>query len=281
LNNHLASINYSELELIFCLKILKLNSLHYGYWKSGDEININNLKKAQIEYTRYLMKFIPYGVQDILDVGCGIGDNAIALAKKGYQVVGLSPDKFHHEILQNINNDNVSFELTKFENFRTAKKFDCILMSESSNYFDMDIGLKKSKDLLKENGYLLVANLFRKTSSKGFSGTHVESEWIKCAENYGFKVLKREDITQSVLPTLVFAEKMYKEYLAPIEEIIDGYFKKSSRIRAKIIEFLFARDTKRLFSVRDYLFERLNSKLFNEKAKYLIYLLQLGRQKRR
>lgn len=281
MSHQLASFNYSKLELVFCLKILKLNSLHYGYWGSGDEININNLKKAQERYTRYLMKFIPQGVKDILDVGCGIGDIAIAMAKKGYQVVGLSPDRYHHEILQSINNDNVSFELTKFENFRAAKKFDCILMSESSNYFDMDIGLKKSKDLLKGNGYLLVANVFRKTPSKEFSGTRVESEWIRCAEKYGFNLIQREDITQDVLPTLIFGEKIYQEYLTPIEEIIDGYFKESSPIRAKIIEFLFGKDVKRLFSVRDYLFERLNSKLFNEKARYLICLLQIGRQKRR
>lgn len=276
MNNHLTAINYSELELIFCLKILKLNSLHYGYWKPGDEVNINNLKKAQERYVRYLMKFIPRGVKDILDVGCGVGDNATALAKKGYRVIGLTPDKYQYKILKGINNGNISFELKKFENFWMVKKFGCILMSESSNYFDMDIGLNKSRDLLKENGYLLVANMFKKTLSKEFTGTHVEFEWLKCAEKYGFKVIKREDITQNVLPTLVLGENMYREYLAPIEEIVDGYFEKSSRIKAKIIEFLFARDVKRLFSLRDYLFERLNSKLFNEKARYLVYLLQLS-----
>ena len=275
MHDQLAAFNYLELELIFCLKILKLNSLHYGYWRPGDEINITNLKKAQERYVRYLIKFIPRGIKDVLAVGCPVGDNAAALAKKGYRVIGLTPDKYQYKILKSINRENISFELKKFENFITVKKFDCILMSESSNYFDMDIGLKKSKNLLKENGYLLIANMFRMTESKEFSGAHVESEWSKCAEKYGFKLIQREDITENVLPTLVFGEKIYKEYLVPIEEIIDGYFKKSSRIRAKIIEFIFAKDVKRLFSVRDYLFERLNSRLFNEKARYLICLLQL------
>jgi MPBQ/MSBQ methyltransferase len=274
LDRHLIAINYLELELIFCLKILKLNSLHYGYWKPDDEVNINNLKKAQTAYTKNLMQFIPRGVKYILDVGCGIGDNAIALAKKGYIVTGLTPSEYQYKMLKKINNKNISFELNKIEDFNTTNKFDCILMSESSHYFDMDMGLKKSRELLKKNGHLLVANIFRKAQTKVFSETHIASEWLKCTEKHGFKTIKRNDITKNVLPTLVFAEKICHEYLTPIEEIIDIYFKKSSPIRAKIIEFLFARDVKRLFSLKDYLFKRLNSKLFKENVTYLIFLMQ-------
>jgi cyclopropane fatty-acyl-phospholipid synthase-like methyltransferase len=248
--------------------------LHYGYWRPNEEINLDNLKKAQERYVEYLLKFIPEQVKTILDVGCGVGDIATALAKKGYQVIGITPDKYQYRILTGINNENVSFKLTKFENFWTIKKFDCILMSESANYFDMDIGLKKSKDLLEENGYLLVANIFRKARCKEFDGAHIESEWSKFAQKIGFKIIQREDITENILPTLAFGEKIYREYLTPIEEIIDGYFKQSSPIRVKIIELLFAKDIRRLFSVREYLFERLNSKLFYEKARYIIYLLQ-------
>jgi SAM-dependent methyltransferase len=271
----LTSINYLALELIFCLKILKLNSLHYGSWRPDDEINIENLKKAQTRYTDNLLKFIPRGVKDVLDVGCGVGDNAKALAKKGYRVIGVTPDKYQYNLLKSIVDDNIAFELTKFENYKASRKFDCILMSESSHYFDMDIGFKKSKDLLTEKGYLLVANIFRKTPSKAFSETHIEPQWVECTGKYGFKVIKREDITQHVLPTLVFGEKMYNEYLAPIGEIIDIYFKKSSPTRAKIIEFLFAKDVRRLFSLNNYLYEHLNSGIFEKSARYLIYLLQL------
>jgi SAM-dependent methyltransferase len=210
-------------------------------------------------------------------VGCGVGDNATALAKKGYNVIGVTPDKYQHKILRSINHNNIDFKLTKFEDFKTTKKFDCILMSESSHYFRMETGLEKSRDLLIENGYLLVANIFRKRQSKAFSETHIEPKWVQCAEDYGFKVTKRQDITQNVLPTLVFGEKMYNEYLAPIGEIIDVYFKKTSPTRAKIIEFLFSKDINRLFSLKNYLFEHLNSKIFCETARYLIFLLQLDK----
>ena len=44
MDRNLISINYLELELIFCLKILKLNSLHYGYWKPGDEVVVTQLE---------------------------------------------------------------------------------------------------------------------------------------------------------------------------------------------------------------------------------------------
>jgi len=86
LDRQLISINYLELELIFCLKILKLKSLHYGYWQPDDEITMDNLKKAQAQYTTHLLKLIPRGVKNVLDVGCGVGDNALALAKKGIEL---------------------------------------------------------------------------------------------------------------------------------------------------------------------------------------------------
>ncbi|KPL16003.1 hypothetical protein AMJ74_00195 [candidate division WOR_3 bacterium SM1_77] len=274
MKHKLTSINYFELELIFCHKILKLNSLHYGYWRPSDKIDINNLRKAQARYTKHLLDFIPRGTKNILDVGCGVGDNAMVLEKKGYSVTGVTPDKYQYEILKSMNNDNISLELTKFENLKTDKKFDCILMSESSHYFDMDVGLKKSKDLLVRNGYLLVANIFRKKQSKEFGETHIESEWVNCAEKYGFNIIQRRDITKNVLPTLVFGEEMYKKYLAPIGEIIDVYFKKSSPARAKIIELIFAKDIKRLFSLQNYLYEHLNSSIFEKTARYLVFLLQ-------
>lgn len=274
MDRQLVSINYLELELIFCLKILKLNSLHYGYWQPNDEITMDNLKKAQARYTTHLLKLIPRGVKNVLDVGCGVGDNAIALAKKGYRVTGLTPSEYQYNMLKTLDNKNISFTLNKFEDFKTNNTFDCIFMSESSHYFDMDGGLQKSRELLRENRYVLVANIFRKTPTTVFSETHIESEWLKCAEKYGFKIIHREDITHDVFPTVVFAEKVCHEYLTPIEEIINIYFKKSSPLRAKIIEFLFARDVKRLFSLKDYLFKRLNSDLFKTNVQYLIFLLQ-------
>jgi cyclopropane fatty-acyl-phospholipid synthase-like methyltransferase len=273
-DRQLISINYLELELIFCLKILKLKSLHYGYWQPDDDITMDNLKKAQERYTTRLIKLIPRSVQNVLDVGCGVGDNAIALAEKGYRVTGLTPSEYQYTMLKSIDNKNISFVLNKFEGFKANNKFDCIFMSESSHYFDMDIGLQKSRDLLNEHGYVLVANIFRKIPTTVFNETHIESEWLKCVEKYGFKVIERNDITKNVLPTVVFAEKVCHEYLTPIEEIINIYFKKSSPLRAKIIEFLFARDVKRLFSLKDYLFKRLNSDLFKKNVQYLIFLLQ-------
>lgn len=248
--------------------------MHYGYWQPDDEITMDNLKKAQAQYTTHLLKLIPRGVKNVLDVGCGVGDNALALAKKGYRVTGLTPSEYQYNMLKGIDNKNISFTLNKFEDFKTDNTFDCILMSESSHYFDMDIGLQKSRELLKEHGYLLVANIFRKMPTTVFSETHIVSEWLKCTEKHGFKVIKRNDITKNVSPTLVFAEKVCHEYLTPIEEIINIYFKKSSPLRAKIIEFLFARDVKRLFSLKDYLFRRLNSDLFKKNVQYLIFLLQ-------
>jgi len=80
-----------NLELFVCTDILKLNSLHYGYWQkeelpdiNGATLSLADLKKAQELYTRTLIDLIPQDVDTILDVGCGMGDVTRQLADRGH-----------------------------------------------------------------------------------------------------------------------------------------------------------------------------------------------------
>ena len=50
----------------FCLK---MEDLHYGYWTDDLPVEVQNLPKAQAQYTEVLIGNIPEGVRTILDVG--------------------------------------------------------------------------------------------------------------------------------------------------------------------------------------------------------------------
>src|SRR5258705_11932953 len=137
-----------DLELFICSDILKLNSLHYGYWTNGEELTLENVRKAQARYTEKLISTIPPGVSTVLDVGCGIGDNARALAASGYRVTALSPDKNHQKYFENGNGHHIAFHNQRFEDFHANQSFDLILMSESQNYFQADMAFRQCRNLL-------------------------------------------------------------------------------------------------------------------------------------
>ena len=60
-------------------------------------------------------------------------------------------------------------------------------MSESSNYFDKDEGFQKLHNLIKDEGFVLSASLFRIDDSNEYN-FHIESEWLKSAESHGLKL---------------------------------------------------------------------------------------------
>jgi ubiquinone/menaquinone biosynthesis C-methylase UbiE len=88
-------------------------------------------------------------VKTILDVGCGIGDIALTLAKKGYIVTAISPDKNHKKYFDRYKDKNISFYDIKFEDIRFDKTFDLILMSESQGNFSPIITFKQCKRYLR------------------------------------------------------------------------------------------------------------------------------------
>jgi MPBQ/MSBQ methyltransferase len=123
----IATIKDLDLELQSCSDIVKLKSLHYGYWAPNDPLTVENFLSAQIRYTETLLTLIPDGVRAILDVGCGIGDVSLSLVKKGFIVTAISPDKNHKRYFDDYDHKDLKFIETKFESFRTDEKFDFIL----------------------------------------------------------------------------------------------------------------------------------------------------------
>jgi len=272
--NNILTCDGMNLELLFATEVLKLNSLHYGFWNNDEELTLSNLRKAQERYTVTLLELIPNGVETILDVGCGIGDIALTLAKKGYSVTAISPDKNHKKYFDKYKNKNISFYNIKFEDIRFEKKFDLILMSESQGNFSPIITFKQCKRYLKKPGYLLVSNIFNRNNKPSLSGVNsTEQEYITQAKEYNLKLVKSIDITKEVLPTLQIAYNAYQEYFLPVLNIFPHFIKKFSPLKYKLVKLFFYKQWKDLDRIRNYYEERIDPSFFERELSYKRFLL--------
>jgi MPBQ/MSBQ methyltransferase len=200
---------YQNAAIDYYMGVTNSSYLHYGYWESipsvGEELTLTCLRVAQKAYAEKLLSFIPEGVNTVIDVGCGIGGNARTLTERGFKVEGLAPDAVQEERFIKNTNGQVPFYLTRFEDFQSDKSYDLILFSESSQYIAVDDLAQGAARLLSSDGYLLIADMMRFDSEykEGiFSNCHVVSELESALLKAGFKLVKTEDISKSIAPTI-------------------------------------------------------------------------------
>lgn len=204
------------------LDLSKTNYLHFGYWNPQDELNLANFQAAQERYADHLVSMIPKEVKSILDVGCGVGGNAIKLSSLGYEVTGICPDPYQQQLFKERTRRKIHFELSTLEDFKTDQKYDLLLMSESVQYIDPDKALSKAKVLLKDGGYLLASDYFKKEEAKGVENlpSFLVSDYYKAIKRAGFKIIKEVEITQNILPTLKYGSLVYDNYIRPVLDCI-------------------------------------------------------------
>jgi len=263
-----------NLELFFCTEVLKLKSLHYGYWEQEEKLDLESIRRAQQHYTETLLEMIPEDVHNILDIGCGIGDNARALAAKGYHVTAISPDKVHAGYFKDADSSRIQFINTGVERFESEVTYDLVLMSESQGYFAMEMGFSQSVRHLRPGGYLLVSGIFKQDSRSGFRGSHIEDEYIACAQNFSLRKKLYRDITINVLPTLQYAFDCYNNYLDPLDQTLQHFIGRSGQNKMKLLKALFAREFRNFEEVRRYYEEHFNPGLFKDRMRYSRILFQ-------
>ena len=154
----------------------------------------------------------------MLDVGCGVGGNAMKLASLGYSVTGICPDPYQEMLFRENTKGKAGFALTTLEGYKTGEIFDLVLMSESVQYIPHEDGLKKVTKLLKSKGYLLISDYFKKDNAKDVPNlpSFLISDYMAAAERYGFKMVKRQEITMSITPTLEYGTRVYLDYIKPV-----------------------------------------------------------------
>jgi MPBQ/MSBQ methyltransferase len=264
----------------FCTDVLKLDSLHWGYWEGEKPLTLESFKQAQQRYSNLLLSFMPRGVKTVLDIGCGLGDNARLLADCGYNVTCISPELNQQKFCERIKNERITFHLSTLENFEADCRYDLALMSESSNYFDKDKGFARCQKLLAGNGYILSTSLFRREASHEYP-FHVEDEWLQSAFKHGFECVQRVDITEQVLPTVIFMRSVYEDTILPTVKLANSFLRISSPMKHRILDFLVTRVILRRqlkevnsFVTHGYVANMCNLDLFRERAVYVVYLLR-------
>jgi MPBQ/MSBQ methyltransferase len=263
-----------DVELFFATEILKLKSLHYGYWSPTQALTVENLRTAQARYTETLLELMPEGIQTILDVGAGIGDNALALAAKGYTVSAISPDKNHKRYYIDTKR-SVPFFNVRFEDFSFDGQFDLILMSESHNYLQTDLALRQCEKYLRPGGYLLVSGMFLLPDGSGLDGIlHTERGYVSRAAAHRLDIVRRADITECVLPTLALAHDAYENYCVPFMQLVEHYVNSSAPYKAKLLRLFFRKQVRELRDLQTFYEQRLDPKLFKDRGRYIRLLFQ-------
>ena len=270
-----------DLELFFCTEILKLNSLHYGYWEESEKptegdnkLTLECLRDGQQKYTDMLIEAIPKNVKSILDVGCGIGDVSRTLSKLGYDVTAISPDSNHAKYFEN-HLSKLTFLQTKFEDLDIDSKYDLILMSESQNYFPIEIGFRQCTTLLLPEGYLLVSGMFRKNSDSEIAEVpNTIEDYAKVAEKHGLLLIDNVDITENILPTIGFIYESMQNYVEPGAKMLSQFISSIAPLKSWFIKIFFRKQINKTLQIYDYYRKRTNPLFFEKNIVYARLLFQ-------
>lgn len=232
--------------LRFLHEVLGLEHLHYGLWE-GEEVNFAGLVRAQQRYADHLISWMPKEATSILDVGAGVGTTSLALSRLGFEVEGLSPDPFQRDAF--VERTRLPFHLARFQDFEPERVYDLVLMSESAQYIWLK-SIFPSVARVAPGGHLLVADYFvtagvdSQDHPVARSG-HRLDDFDRLADESGLILLREEDITEAVLPTLellsTWVERFAEPSVAIFGDWISGRYARvgalvGAKVRAELVK---------------------------------------------
>jgi MPBQ/MSBQ methyltransferase len=256
--------------LRFYHEVLGLEHLHFGVWQAGEDLTYANLLQAQERYTDELLAWIPDGVVRVLDVGCGVGTTAQAMTERGYEVFGLTPDPYQRELF--VERTQRPCLLSHFGHHPMDATYDLVLMSESCQYIGgryLFEGVRRAAP----GGTWLVADYFStRDDGTRFTRTgHNLQRFETGLTEGGFEILRRQDITEAVLPTLEFVARLIDTRVVPALQL--GHELAASKHPAllKLALWFFRREVNRMKARRDY----VDVRNFRDKKRYMRYLIRV------
>ena len=244
---------HANAQLLLYNRILPGDFLHYGYFDDPatppEEVSFDGLYRAQLRYAEKLAGLIDRPGEPVLDAGSGMGGMLGLLRSTGYDVTGLTPDRFQVEHIRRAY-PGVPMLRCRFEDMcadrlwhefvqqsaptfssessadspgipcdRFKAYFGTVIHSESIQYMQPDGVFTVMHEILAPGGTWIVADYFRR--DEGRPGARNRSGWRLGAfrnqlrEN-GFEIVRETDITAHVLPTLGFARLLADRIGLPV-----------------------------------------------------------------
>lgn len=208
-----------EFAILLAEYLAKTDDLHYGYWVKGVPVELANLRQAQEAHSAFILSHIPPGVQTILDVGSGVGAMAYRLKAAGYEVDCVSPSPFLNQRARRRLGDSAQIFETRFEDFKTEKRYDLILFSESFQYMRLDDALTLACELMTPQGHLLICDFFKNPGPRGpMGGGHYLEKFHNSMSRQPLIPVADIDITQETAPTLDLTQSFVTQVVQPLKE---------------------------------------------------------------
>jgi SAM-dependent methyltransferase len=100
-----------------------------------------------MEVAEFVARHLPQPKAQILEVGCGDGELAVALAEQGHLVTAIDPEA----------PTGSTFRQVALEDFDEAKSFDAVIANRSLHHVqDLTAALEKIRSLLRAGGVLIL-----------------------------------------------------------------------------------------------------------------------------
>ncbi len=266
---------YNDIALKLIHKLFGLKYLHYGYFGGNQEVSLSSLPRAQIEFKDQIIGCFPEDVKKVLDVGCGTGETAKFLLDLDFNVTCVDPDPYLVKKTLITTDHRARVLKGNYETFTDLHKesFDLILMSESCQYINPDLGWVQHKKHLCQGGYVVIADFFKiKKVDKPYlskSGHNFE-EFLNVSEKNGFSLVKKTDITKNVSPTMdIYQDIIFTKVFPCFEAFCEIVHRRFPKIYGLLRFFL----RKKIEFLR-LKYSHQDSKIFSEYKSYFILVFK-------
>lgn len=136
-----------------------------GFYQGFEAISLEGCRPTEKRFKRYDIKKYLTPKMTALDIGCNCGFFALHVSKYVQHIDGVEINPYLVEIGKDtrefLNITNAEFFATRFEDFKTTKKYDVIFSLanddtiDGNTEFTFEEYIKKIQLLLKNEGYLM------------------------------------------------------------------------------------------------------------------------------